>query len=181
MTPLATDGRIAIRRFAPADLGPFYAAVDESRAELSLWMPWMHDAYTIADTRDWLAQRDAEWDARRDYSTIVVDAFSGAILGASGFNQINHEQRIANLGYWVRTSCTGRGVASSAARLCARWGFATLGFGRAEIVAMRANVASCRAAEKAGARFEGFARNRLFLRGDWHEAAMYALVPGDFA
>ena len=181
MTTLASDGRIAIRRFAPADLGPFYAAIDESRAELAAWMPWMHDAYTIADTRDWLAQRDAEWDARRDYSTIVVDVASREVLGASGFNQINHEQRIANLGYWVRTSRTGEGVASAAARLCARWGFAALGFGRAEIVVMRGNAASRRAAERAGARFEGYARNRLDLRGEWHEAAMYSLVPGDLA
>ena len=161
MTTLASDGRIAIRRFLPTDLGAFYAAIDESRAELASWMAWMHDGYTIADTRDWLEKRDTEWDARRNYDTLVVDAASGEVLGSSGLNQINHEQRIANLGYWVRSSCTGRGVASSAARLCARWGFATLGFGRAEIVVIRANAASCRAAEKAGATREGLLRNRL--------------------
>jgi RimJ/RimL family protein N-acetyltransferase len=181
VTPLASDGRIAIRRFTPADLGPFYAAIDESRAGLAPWMAWMHERYTIADTRDWIALRDAEWDARKDFSMLVVDAASGEVLGACGFNQVNHEQRIANLGYWVRTSRTGRGVASSAARLCARYGFDTLGFGRAEIVAMRDNAASRRAAEKAGARFECLARNRLFLRGEWQEAAMYSLVPGDLA
>ena len=181
MATLASDGRIAIRRFVPADLGPFYGAVDESRAQLASWMPWMHAGYTIADTRDWLAQRDAEWDARKDFSTIVVDAASGEVLGAAGFNQINHEQRIANLGYWVRSSRAGRGVASSAARLCARWGFAALGFGRAEIVVRLGNVASRRAAEKAGARFECVARNRLYAHGTWHDAAMYALVPEDLA
>ena len=44
---------------------------------------------------------------------------------------------------------------------------------------MRDNRASCRAAEKAGARFECYARNRLLLHGAWHEAAVYSLVPGD--
>jgi len=181
LTPLASDGRIAIRRFLPTDLGAFYAAIDESRAELAGWMAWMHDGYTIADTREWLEKRDAEWDARRDYAMIVADAASGEALGAVALNQINHEQRIANLGYWTRTSRARRGVASSAARLCARLGFAELGFGRVEIVAIRGNVASCRAAEKAGARFECHARNRLYLRGAWHEAAVYSLVPGDLA
>jgi len=181
VTPLASDGRIAIRRFVPADLGPFYAAIDESRAELARWMAWMHDAYTIADTRDWLQKRDAEWDARHGFEFIVVDAHSEDVLGAVALNQINHEQRVANLGYWTRTSSTRRGVASSAARLCARFGFQDLGFGRVEIVAIRANAASRRAAEKAGASFECYARNRLFLRGESHEAAMYSLVPGDLA
>jgi ribosomal-protein-serine acetyltransferase len=181
VTPLATDGRIAIRRFVPTDLAAFYAAIDESRAELARWMAWMHDGYTIADTQDWLEKRDAEWGARHDYTVAVVDALTGEILGGSGLNQINHEQRFANLGYWVRTSRAGHGVASAAARLCARFAFAELGFGRAEIVVIRANLASCRAAEKSGARFEGFLRNRLYLHGDWHEAAMYSFVPGDLA
>jgi RimJ/RimL family protein N-acetyltransferase len=181
VTPLASDGRLAIRRFVPTDLGPFYAAIDESRAELGPWMAWMHDAYTIADTREWLEKRDAEWDARRDYAMLVVDALDGAPLGAVALNQINHEQRVANLGYWTRTSSVRRGVASSAARLCARFGFAALGFGRIEIVALRENVASCRAAEKAGARFECYARNRLWLREASRDAAMYSLVPGDLA
>jgi RimJ/RimL family protein N-acetyltransferase len=179
VTPLATDGRIAVRRFLPSDLATFYAAVDESRAELAVWMPWMHDGYTIADTADWLAARDAEWDAAKDFSLLVADARTGEALGASGLNQINHEQRIANLGYWVRTSRTREGVAPAAVRLVARWAFASLGFGRVEIVAMRGNRASCRVAEKAGARFECHARNRLLLRGAWHEAAVYSLVPGD--
>jgi RimJ/RimL family protein N-acetyltransferase len=179
VTPLATDGRIAVRRFLPTDLGAFYGAIDESRAALAPWMPWMHDGYTIADTADWLGARDAEWDAGQDFSMLVVDTASGAALGASGLNQINREQRIANLGYWVRSSTTGRGVASAAARLVARWAFAEAGFGRVEIVAMRDNRASCRAAEKAGARFECLARNRLLLHGAWHEAAVYSLVPGD--
>ena len=179
MPPLAADGRVAVRRFAPSDLGPFYAAIDESRAELAPWMPWMHDGYTIADTADWLALRDAEWDAQKDYSLLVVDTHTGEPLGASGLNQINHEQRIANLGYWVRTSRARAGVASAAARLVARWAFASQGFGRVEIVAMRDNRASCRAAEKTGARFECYARNRLLLHGAWHEAAVYSLVPGD--
>ncbi|CAG0979953.1 diamine N-acetyltransferase [Burkholderiales bacterium] len=181
MTPLASDGRIAIRRFLPGDLGAFYAAVDESRAALAPWMPWMHPDYTIADTADWLAARDGEWDAGIDFSVLVVDAANGAVLGASGLNQVNHVHRYANLGYWVRTSAAGCGVASAAARLVARWAFASAEFGRAEIVAMRANRASCRAAEKSGARFEGVARNRLLLRGEWHDAAVYAFVPGDFA
>ncbi|MEO8487671.1 MAG: GNAT family N-acetyltransferase [Betaproteobacteria bacterium] len=181
MTPLASDGRIAIRRFLPTDLAAFYGAIDESRAALATWMAWMHPGYGIADTRDWLEKRDAEWDAGRDFSVIVTDATTGEVLGASGLNQVNSEHRFANLGYWVKTSASGRGVASDAARLVAWWAFREAGFGRAEIVAMRENRASRRAAEKAGARFEGYARNRLRLHGEWHEAAMYAFVPGDFA
>jgi ribosomal-protein-serine acetyltransferase len=179
VTPLASDGRIAIRRYLPTDLGAFYAAIDESRAHLAPWLPWMHPAYTIADTADWLGTRDREWEAGADFSVLVADALTGEVLGGCGLNQINREHRFANLGYWVRASRLGRGIAPAAARLVARWAFDEAGFGRAEIVVMRDNVASCRAAVRSGARFEGYARNRLLHLGEWHEAAVYALVPGD--
>jgi RimJ/RimL family protein N-acetyltransferase len=181
VTPLATDGRIAIRRFLPTDLGAFYAAIDESRATLATWLPWMHPAYTIADTADWLGKRDAEWDAGTDFPMLVADAATGEVLGSAGLNQVNREHRFANLGYWTRASRLGLGIAPAAARLVARWAFVEAGFGRIEIVVALGNVASRRAAERSGARFEGVARNRLMLRDDWHDAAVYAFVPGDVA
>ena len=181
MTPLASDGRIAIRRFLPTDLAAFYAAIDESRAHLAAWLPWMHDGYAIADTAEWLARRDAEWDSGTDFAVLVEDAASGEVLGAAGLHDVDRAHRFAQLGYWVRASCRGRGIAPAAARLVARWGFDEAGLGRVEIVVALGNAPSRRAAERSGARYEGCARNRLLIRGESHDAAVYAFVPGDFA
>jgi RimJ/RimL family protein N-acetyltransferase len=73
---------------------------------------------------------------------------------------------MANLGYWVRTSETGRGIASKATRLVAQFGFAELGLQRIEILAAVGNVASQRVAEKAGAVRECVARKRLLINGE---------------
>jgi RimJ/RimL family protein N-acetyltransferase len=87
---------------------------------------------------------------------------------------------MANLGYWVRSSATKRGVASAATRLIARFGFRELGFQRLEIVAATGNGASQRAAEKAGATREGVLRKRLLINGQPHDAVLYSLVAEDF-
>src|SRR5574337_302695 len=43
------------------------------------------------------------------------------------------------------------------------------------------NAASRRVAEKIPAAFEGIARSRLALHGGAHDAAVYSLIPADFA
>jgi len=104
---------------------------------------------------------------------------TNAFIGGSGLNQINQQYQIGNLGYWVRTSCTGQGVATRAVRLLARFGFEELGLGRIEIVAAVGNTASQRVAEKAGAHREGVLRRRLFLHDEYHDAVMYSLITED--
>jgi RimJ/RimL family protein N-acetyltransferase len=92
-------------------------------------------------------------------------------------NHLNREHRFANLGYWVRESAQGRGVASGAGRLAARFAFETVGVSRLEIVAAHDNVASRKTAERIGGQLEGILRNRLVLKGTPIDAAMYALIP----
>ena len=92
---------------------------------------------------------------------------------------MNRTHNFANLGYWVRTSRTGQGIATAAARLVAEFGFAELRFTRLEIVAAVRNIASQRVAEKVGATREGIERNRHVVHGRIHDAVMYSLIPDD--
>src|SRR5262245_32789118 len=100
-------------------------------------------------------------------------------VGGAGLKCIHRVHQFANLGYWVRTSATGRGLATRATRLAARFGFEQLGLHRIEIVVAVDNLASQRVAERAGAVREGVARKRLLIRGESHDAVMYSLVAQD--
>jgi ribosomal-protein-serine acetyltransferase len=94
-------------------------------------------------------------------------------------NQFNHYHNYGNLGYWVRTSATGRGVATAAALLAARLGFEDLGLQRIEIVAAVGNLPSQRVAEKVKAKREAVLRNRLWHHDRSQDAVMYSLVAAD--
>lgn len=179
MTPLASDGRIALRRYRPDDVEPLYAAVDESRASIGKWMPWCHEHYAFDDALTWVAGRERAWVEGEEFTMMIVDASTDAVLGSSGLNQVNRVNAYANLGYWVRAGAQRRGVASAAVRLVARYGFSELRLGRVEIVTDVDNVPSRKTAERAGARFEAVCRNRLKQWDRWHDAALYALVPAD--
>lgn len=46
-------------------------------------------------------------------SRLALTALAISLIAApaAGINQINRTHKVANLGYWVRTSCVQRGVA----------------------------------------------------------------------
>ena len=98
------------------------------------------------------------------------------MLGGCGINQINPMQRLANLGYWVRTSATGRGVAPAAVREVAAYAFRETDLIRLEIVVAVGNTRSQRVAEKVGATREGVLRSRVLLPSGPSDAVMYSLV-----
>lgn len=172
-------GSILVRSYYEKDIQPLYEAVRESINEVSRWFSWFHPGYSIEESEKWISNRKTDWENGTDYSFCIIDAEDGTFLGGCGLNQVNNIHAFANLGYWIRTSRTGKGAATSAARLVAGFGFNQLGLKRVEIVAPIGNHASQRVAEKAGAHREGLLRNRLIVHGHPVDAVMFSLIPAD--
>ncbi len=174
-----SDGRVRIRAYAPDDADALFEAAVESYVAIHPWLPWCHADYVLEEAEAYCRTRPEAWAKGADFSFVIEDAETGDFLGGCGLNQIDHQNGGANLGYWVRTSATGRGVATAAARLTARLGFEDLDLQRIEITAAVDNAASQRVAEKVGAVREGILRNRFLLDGESHDAVLYSLVPED--
>lgn len=177
---ILVDGDILLRPLELTDEQALFSAVRESIPEVSPWLGWCHENYSIEETREFLRSRADKSQGDEWYSFGVFDRNDGGrFLGGVGLNFINRVHQFGNLGYWVRTSAAGKGVASRASRLVARFGFEELGLHRIEILAAVSNIASQRVAEKVGAAREGVLRNRLLIRGEPQEAVMFSLVPED--
>ncbi len=177
--PVLQSPTILIRPHEVRDIDPLFAAVQESIAEISPWLPWCHKAFSKSELASFIETSRDGWADRTQYQFAIFDATTNLALGGIGLNHIAKPNRLANMGYWVRTSATRRGVASEAAKLVAAYGFRDLGLTRIEIAAIPENSASCRVAERAGAKFEAVARNRLVMHGRAYDAALYSLVPSD--
>ncbi|MCB9919947.1 MAG: GNAT family N-acetyltransferase [Planctomycetes bacterium] len=113
-----------------------------------------------------------------DLHRFVIEV-EGVFVGCRGLNQIDSIHRRANLGYWVCTAHSGRGYATAATKLLARFALGLRDLERVEIVAAVENVASRRVAEKAGAIYEGNARRRVRQHGVMHDACVFSFVSGD--
>jgi ribosomal-protein-serine acetyltransferase len=169
---------VSIRPFRMEDADELFEAVRESIGELSPWMPWCHSDYSISDARDWIGKKIAAFESRDEFHFAIVDG-GGHLAGVCGLNGISRENRVANLGYWVRSSKSRRGIATRAARLLADWAFQNSGLHRLEILVAIRNLPSLRVAAKAGAVWEGVLRARLQNRGVSHDAVLFSIVHPD--
>jgi ribosomal-protein-serine acetyltransferase len=167
-----------IRPYRSDDAPALWAAARESQPEVFRWLDWCRPDYSLADAESWCSSRAALAASGQEYS-FVISAPDGEFLGGCGLNQINTVNRFANLGYWVRTSATGRGVATAAVRELARFTFASTNLVRLEILCAVDNVRSQRVAEAAGALCEGVLRSRLLLHGRPVDAVLHSLVRGE--
>ncbi|MEW9570457.1 GNAT family N-acetyltransferase [Rhodanobacter sp. Si-c] len=179
VAPALADGRLLLQPWRDTDAIELHAAVRESVVSVGRWLPWCNEDYGLERAEAWATQCRDNWHTGEQFAFAVRDAASGELLGGCGLNQLNAMHRSANLGYWVRASRQGQGLAAAAARLVARFGFAELGLVRIEIVTLPYNHASRRVAAKLGAVFEGMARQRLWAWDRAHDAAVYALIPAD--
>lgn len=129
----------------------------------------------MAEAVEWTSVQARLAADGREFAFAIVGP-DDEFLGGCGVNQINRIHRFGNLGYWVRTSATGRGVAREAARQIAEFAFRNTDLVRLEIVCAVENRRSQRVAEAVGAVREGVLRNRLQLHGQSLDAVMYSLV-----
>lgn len=179
MNTVFADERILVRPPVLEDVPALCLAVRESIAEVSPWLPWCHAGYRQEETQRYVSLSLEAWSSRARFPFIVADKITGELLGGVGLNHVDADNRTASLGYWVRSSRTGQGVATAAARLVSKFAFGEAALTRLEIFAIPENAPSRRVAEKLGAKFECIARNRVVMHGKAYDAAVYGLVPGD--
>lgn len=163
-----------IRLYQQSDAEHLHAAARESVAEVSPWMGWCVPHYSLDEAREWVAAQGELAKQGLAYEFAIWSG--GRYLGGCGINQISKTNRFANLGYWVRASEMGRGVAPAAVRLVAEYAFRETDLIRLEIVCAIGNVRSQRVAEKVGAVREGVLRKRLVLPSGPADAVMFSLV-----
>ncbi len=172
---MPVDTNISLRPYRLDDAAALHEAAIESVWEVRPFMPWCRPNLTLDEGRSWIEAQVSAFQARKAFEFVILGR-GGRFLGGCGLNQIDEENQRANLGYWVRTSATGRGIATTAVRQLVQWAFDNTNLVRLEVVVSTENAASLRVAEKSGAVNEGVLKKRLLLHGMWHDAVMLSFV-----
>ena len=101
------------------------------------------------------------------------------VLGGGSVYGIDLEASRAGVGYWLAADARGRGVATHATRLMARWAFDALGIARLELTCGPDNERSQRVAERCGFVAEGLLRSHMPCKGGRRDTVLFSLLPGE--
>lgn len=174
-----TDGIVTLHPVREEDAEQVYQAVRESLVDLKPWSSWAYDGYSMTEVDDFIQMNRAGWEERTQYGFAIADTKTGDFLGVCELSHLHPVYHLCNLGYWVRTSRHGEGLAGRAALLTARYGFEHGGIIRAEVVMAVGNEKRMRVAEKIGAHYEGLLLNRMVIGKVIADAHMYSIIPQD--
>jgi RimJ/RimL family protein N-acetyltransferase len=155
--------RLVIRCWDPCDAALLKEAVDASLDHLRAWMPWAHDdPQPLAEKVGLLRRFRGRFDLGQDFVYGLFDRAETEVVGGSGLHT-----RVGNgaleIGYWIRASRVGQGLATEATAALTRVAFAVAGVDRVEIRIDPANEASLAVPRKLGFVEEATLRRRLPL------------------
>ncbi len=179
-TPRFTPN-LELRPFKRRDLDPLLDAVGASLPTLNEWLPWAHMSYGRRDGLIFLRDSIAAWGEGRAYDfTIRSREDSGRHLGNVSVWYTSRQSLVGEVGYWIRSDESGKGLATEAAARAIEIGFDELELHRIVLRIAVGNDASQRVAEKLGFIREGLLRQELKVRGEWLDHTAWGLLEEEY-
>jgi RimJ/RimL family protein N-acetyltransferase len=171
--PLLTD-RLLLRDFVPDDWRA--AHIYESDPQTVRYQSF--GPFSEEQSRDYIARNLESIRARprRLYDLAVVLREDDSLVGRCGLSQSVSEPDEAALWYILNRGYWRRGLMSEAARRLLRFGFEELGLRRVWADTDPRNAASIRLLEKLGMRREAHFRENVFVKGEWCDTLIYAIL-----
>jgi RimJ/RimL family protein N-acetyltransferase len=106
---------------------------------------------------------------------------TGQFVGALTFFYRSAQHSRGEIGYTISPQWTGRGFATEGATALLRVGFELLGLHRVEGQCDARNIASARVMERIGMRREGHLRENEFVKGEWTDEIVFAMLAAEWA
>jgi RimJ/RimL family protein N-acetyltransferase len=177
--PLA-DEVVALRPWTEADVPEKLMVFADPTVQRFYWD--QAHPYTEADARAFFSEQE---EARRlgvELNFAFVEPGDrDSILGGGCIYEVDLEKRRAAVGYWLVPEARGRGLATRAVWLMARWAFEELATVRLELTCAPDNEASQRVAERSGFAREGVLRSYLPFKGGHRDTVMFSLLPTELS
>jgi RimJ/RimL family protein N-acetyltransferase len=155
---LAYRGRADVCRYIPADPLPDDAATEFITERIAA-------TAIVAD---------------QDRITLAVE-LDGQVIGDVLVRTGRLEDRQAELGWVISPDFQNLGYATEAARELIKLAFTDLAMHRVWAQLDPRNAASVRVCQRLGLRLEGHLREDMWLKGEWSDAAIYAILRSEWA
>ncbi|WP_163509707.1 GNAT family N-acetyltransferase [Fodinicola acaciae] len=176
--PLRTK-RLLLRPFEMADLDALYDITRRPEvARFEYWEPKTREE-TAESLRRRAGRRAFEAEGDR-FGLAVVLPDSGEFVGDVSLKWASKQSRQGDLGYMVHPDHQGNGYATEAATEMLRIGFECLDLYRISAGCEPRNTGSVRVLERLGMRREGHLRRYAYVKGEWWDQFIYAILADEF-
>lgn len=175
--PIVTE-RLRLRPFTEHDLDALHAI--QSREDVAKYLYWA--PRTLEESREALNKRIGcdTLTAEGDALALAVDIDDGngrpKMIGDIVLWWVSEQHRLAEIGYLLHPDHSGRGLTTEAMKSLLHLGFQHFQLHRIIAKCDARNAASARIMEKLGMRREAHFRQNEFVKGEWTDEYVYAIL-----
>jgi RimJ/RimL family protein N-acetyltransferase len=173
-----TTERLLIRPHKAGDGAAYFQAIVESLDDLRQWpaaMGWALAEQTPEGTEAFCRACRIAFDERQDFPLLITLRDDETVVGSSGLHRPDWSVPKLEIGWWGRSTYSGRGLITEAVGAIIQFAFEHLRARRVFALPDDENVASWRICERVGMSYEGLLKHeRAEPDGTLRNTRLYA-------
>jgi len=158
MFKVVVDNDITLHLVHQAFVPRYVQLVKESREYISQWMAWPLFCQTEDDFKKFVTGSLHKYADGQSMNCSIE--YRGEIVGNCGFNSINHQLQVVEIGYWIGEKYQGNGIITRVCQYLIDYAFTELDMHKVQISAAEENLPSRSVCERLGMTLEGIITNK---------------------
>jgi RimJ/RimL family protein N-acetyltransferase len=176
---LALTDDVQLRGLEPWQGEVFAAHIEDNRAHLTRWLPWIESIVDVPSATAWLrnyADKQA-CDTGRLFGIWRGPDLVGVVL----LRAFDVKSGSCEIGCWLGKGAEGKGLMTTAARVLMDWAFGVRGMTRVYWQTSPENKRSIAVAERIGMTREGLLRKAFAYNGGHQDTVVLAILAEEWA
>ena len=175
---IRVDEHISLELIKEHHASAAFTLLNENREYLAPWIPTVTQVKTLDDFYTFLKGVKKRHDERQEKAFVITR--DGILIGKIGLYYIDHQNRIAKIGYWIGEQHQGQGVITKCCRALIDYAFNILELNRIEIKCATENKKSQEIPERLGFTREGVMREGELHQDKFLDMFLYAILRCDW-
>lgn len=160
------------------DAPELFTLVNENRAHLRSWLPWVDATRSVEDERAFI--RSISTQRRNNTGFACVIRYKGQAAGTISYHPIDWLSRRVEIGYWLGASFQGKGLMTKACTAMVSYAFDEWHLNKVEIRCAIGNTRSCAIPQRLGFTREGVIRQAEWLYDHFVDLVLYGILASEW-
>ncbi len=140
---------------------PVFSLINNNRQYLREWLPWVDNMRSIDNFKNYILKCKKESEQGSDFGYVII--YNGTVGGRIGIHNIDQQNKIASIGYWLTEDFAGKGIITKCCKTIIDYAFDILNVNRMEIKCGTQNLKSKAIPVRLNFKQEGIIRQGEFV------------------
>ncbi|UUV99249.1 GNAT family N-acetyltransferase [Vagococcus luciliae] len=156
----------------------FFLLIRKNQKHLETFLDFVALTNVVKDSEHFITHSIKQESEQKELVLFIIT--NTKIIGCIDLHNINKTHKKAEIGYWLDSDYTGKGIMSDCVNCLIDIAFTNLDLNKLVILAEETNVASNQVAKKVGFHLDGIEREDIFRQNHFVNLNKYSLLKSEY-